>query len=133
MKRLHSLTAIITILLFVVPIFVYPVRGGVEDGRAVFTYGFPFSWFSVYFDSQSGRTFFTEALRMSGGQIHIDFITAILNLIILFIAVRAILVVFGRQQQKRRQKASSKQLEKEIPQDDVSPKKDDPKDLPKEP
>ena len=116
MKRLHILTAIITILLFVVPIFVYPVRGGVEDGRAVFTYGFPFSWFSVYFDSQSGRTFFTE----------------ILNLIILFIAVRAILVVFGRQQQKRRQKASSKQL-KTTPQDDASPKKDDPKDLPKEP
>ena len=108
MKRLHIITAIIAILIFVVPIFVYPVRGTVEDGQTIFSYGFPFNWFSLYFESQSGRTFFTEALRMCGGHFHIDFITAILNLIILFIAVRAILVVFGRQQMKRRQKADEK-------------------------
>ena len=108
MKRLHILTAIIAILIFIVPIFVYPVRGTVENGQTIFSYGFPFKWFDLYFESESGRTFFTEALPMCGGHFHIDFITAILNLIILFIAVRAILVVFGRQQMKRRQKADEK-------------------------
>ena len=101
MKWLSRRSLLITAILFLAPIFCYPVRGTLSNNITTYTYGFPFSWFSIHFTAHGGRVFFWQAIATPNQGIDIDFITAILNFIILYIIVRAIVNVFiSRKKQK---------------------------------
>lgn len=108
MSWLDKRCLIVTSILFVLPIFVYPVRGSIGHSVTTYTYGFPFSWFSIHFTARGGRLFLWQALSVPNQGINIDFITAILNFIILYIIVRAIINVFGKKKQKYQQQKQSK-------------------------
>ena len=101
MKWISGRSLLISAILFVAPIFCYPVRGTLSNNITTYTYGFPFSWFSVHFSARGGRAFFWQAITTQDGGIHIDFITAILNFIILYIVVRAVINVFTQKKKKR--------------------------------
>lgn len=111
MKWLSRRSLLIAAILFVAPIFCYPVRGTLSNNITTYTYGFPFSWFSIHFTAHGGRVFFWQAISTPNQGFEIDFITAILNFIILYIVVRAIINVFSRKKQKRgpAEKKSDKQ------------------------
>ena len=101
MRWISGRSLLISILLFVAPIFCYPVRGTLSNNITTYTYGFPFSWFSIHFTARGGRVFFWQAIASQHQGIEIDFITAILNFIILYIVVRAVINVFSQQKKKR--------------------------------
>ena len=113
MRWLDKRCVIATLILFVLPVFVYPVRGSIGHSITTYTYGFPFSWFSIHFTARGGRLFLWHALAVPNQGIEIDFITAILNLIILYIIVRAIINVFGKKKQKYQQQKQSKKESEE--------------------
>ncbi|MDD5952776.1 MAG: hypothetical protein PUC32_03870 [Oscillospiraceae bacterium] len=102
----------ISSVLFALPILVYPVRGSIGQNITTYTYGFPFPWFSVHFTARGGRLFLWQALSSPFQSFHIDFITAILNFIILYVAVRAIFIVFGQKKQAYHEKKSKKEENK---------------------
>lgn len=101
MKWLSRRSLLITAILFLAPIFCYPVRGTLSNNITTYTYGFPFSWFSIHFTAHGGRVFFWQAITTPNQGIDIDFITAILNFIILYIIVRAIVNVFISRKKKK--------------------------------
>lgn len=126
MRHLHIRTAILTILLFVLPTLCYPVRGGIGSAVTVFTYGFPFSWLNVHFSAHSGRIFLFQALCLQDQGVTVDLITAFLDLVILFVAIRAVLLVFGNQHRKHReQKAAKQQTEADEQEQEQEPPKQD--------
>ena len=101
MKWLNGRSLLISAVLFIAPIFCYPVRGALSNNITTYTYGFPFSWISVHFSARGGRVFFWQAITSQDQGISIDFITAILNFIILYIVVRAVINVFSQKKKKR--------------------------------
>lgn len=104
MRRINIRTALITVALFVVPLFLYPARGGIGSTTTVFTYGFPFSWFTVHFSAHGGRLILFQALAIQDQGVDVDIITAFLDLVILFFVIRAVWVVFGNQRRQHREK-----------------------------
>ena len=102
MKWINGRSFLISVVLFVAPIFCYPVRGTLSNNVTTYTYGFPFSWFSVHFTARGGRVFFWQAVTSQHQSIGIDFITAILNLIILYIVVQAVINVFINRKKKKK-------------------------------
>lgn len=108
MRWLDKRCVIVTAILFVLPVFIYPVRGSIGHSITTYTYGFPFSWISLHFTARGGRLFFWQAILSADQGFEIDFITAILNLIILYIIVRALINVFGKRKQKYQEKKSKK-------------------------
>ena len=107
MRFISKRCLIIAAILFVVPIFVYPVSGSIGHDITTYTFGFPFKWISVHFTAHGGRLFFTEALVSDPQGFDFAIITAILNFIILYIVVRAIIVVFGQKRQEYKKKKKS--------------------------
>ncbi len=101
-------SAIIAPIVFLLPLFIYPVRGTSISNITTYTFGFPFAWFSVRFTARGGRLFLWQALAAPNQGIRIDIITAILNLIILYIIVQAILTVFIKKQKKYKAQKQSK-------------------------
>ena len=95
MNWLNKRCLLIAAIFFVLPIFIYPVRGSIGHSITTYTYGFPFSWLSVHFTARGGRLFIWQALSSQPQGVQIDFITAILNFIILYVIIRALIIVFG--------------------------------------
>ena len=108
MNGLNKRCLIVASIVFVLPIFVYPVRGSIGHSITTYTYGFPFSWFSVHFTARGGRLFIWQALASQPQGFDVDIITAILNFIILYVIVRALIIVFGRKKEEYRKKQSQK-------------------------
>lgn len=108
MKWLNKQCLIIAAIIFVIPIFVYPVSGSIGHDITTYTFGFPFKWISIYFTAHGGRLFFIEALASDVQGIDFSIITAVLNFIILYICVRAIIVVFGQKRREYRNKKFEK-------------------------
>lgn len=108
MRWINKPALIIASFLFVLPVLVYPVRGIISNNVSTYTYGFPFAWFSVYYTAQTDRVFFWQALAEPNQGIHIDFITAILNFIILYIVMQAIIRVFWSKKKQHQEKKQQK-------------------------
>ena len=108
MNWLNKRCLLIAAIFFVLPIFIYPVRGSIGHSITTYTYGFPFSWLSVHFTARGGRLFIWQVLSSQPQGVQIDFITAILNFIILYVIIRALIIVFGRKKEKYRQKHHKK-------------------------
>ena len=108
MNWLNKRCLLIAAIFFVLPIFIYPVRGSIGHSITTYTYGFPFSWLSVHFTARGGRLFIWQALSSQPQGVQIDFITAILNFIILYVIIRALIIVFGRKKEKYRKKHNKK-------------------------
>lgn len=51
MRFFNWKTAIVSLVIFVVPIFFYPVSGTMTNGVTTYSYGFPSNWLSVRFDT----------------------------------------------------------------------------------
>ena len=79
MNWLNKRCLLIAAIFFVLPIFIYPVRGSIGHSITTYTYGFPFSWLSVHFVAPGGRLFIWQALSSQPQGVQIDFITAILK------------------------------------------------------
>ena len=118
MRFISKRCLLISAILFVVPIFVYPVSGSIGHDITTYTFGFPFKWISVHFTAHGGRLFFTEALASDPQSFDFAIITAILNFIILYIVVRAIIVVFGQKHRQYIDKKHGKDHHKENPTPD---------------
>lgn len=110
MNWLNKRCLLIAAIFFVLPIFIYPVRGSIGHSITTYTYGFPFSWLSVHFTARGGRLFIWQALSSQPQGVQIDFITAILNFIILYVIIRALIIVFGRKKEKYRKNIIKKQI-----------------------
>ncbi len=110
MRFVSKRCIVLAAIFFVVPIFVYPVSGSIGHDITTYTFGFPFKWISIQFTAHGGRLFFTEALVSDPQGFDFAIITAILNFIILYIIVRAIIVVFGHKRQQYKNKKSEKEL-----------------------
>ncbi len=115
-KRINIISGILAVLIFVIPFLFFPTRGGLDIDSTVYTYGFPFPWFYIFFEAHSGRLIFFQAVSSNFQSFDIKFLTAILDLIILFIAIRALITVFGRTRENYVKK--KKQHEKEYSQQD---------------
>ena len=108
MNWLNKRCLLIAAIFFVLPIFIYPVRGSIGHSITTYTYGFPFSWLSVHFTARGGRLFIWQALSSQPQGVQIDFITAILNLIILFVIIGDFIFLFGLKKEKYRKKKNKK-------------------------
>lgn len=121
MRFVSKRCLILSAIFFVMPIFVYPVSGSIGHDITTYTYGFPFKWISIHFTAHGGRLFFTEALASEPQSFDFAIITAILNFIILYIVVRAVIVVFGqKREQYKKKKSGSKELPEEPDPSDKS-------------
>ena len=96
MKRFDWRIVLISIGIFIVPPLAIPASGVLTEGITEYTYGFPFSWFSVYFSSRGGKAFLVQALSEPHSGIHISIISAVMNLLIIYIVLNAIVKVFGK-------------------------------------
>ena len=94
MRHFHWKTAIVSILVFILPMFFYPVSGTMIDGVTTFSYGFPSKWLSLHFQNQGGRLFGFELFGANIISFNISFLTALLDLLIIYFVLTAFIKVF---------------------------------------
>ena len=94
MKRFNWKIGLVTVFFFVVPTLAIPHTGTMENDVLMFSYGFPFQWISVSFSARGGRAFLVQILSEPFQNLHFDFLTAVLNLIIIYAVLSSILHVF---------------------------------------
>ena len=87
-------TAIVSLVIFIVPIFFYPVSGTMTNGVTTYSYGFPSNWLSVQFDTQGGRLFGFELFGANIVGTNISILTALLDLLVIYLVVTAFVKVF---------------------------------------
>ena len=87
--------AIVTVIVFLLIPCLVPTRGTLENNITSFTYGFPFPWFTVEFESRGGSAILPALLNERSSGLDIDYITAILNLIILYSCIYAVFYFFS--------------------------------------
>ena len=81
-------------VIFVVPIFFYPVSGTMTNGVTTYSYGFPSNWLSVRFDTQGGRLFGFELFGAKIVGTNVSILTALLDLLVIYLVVTAFVKVF---------------------------------------
>ena len=79
MRFFNWKTAIVSLVIFVVPIFFYPVSGTMTNGVTTYSYGFPSNWLSVRFDTQGGRLFGFELFGVNIVGTNVSILTALLS------------------------------------------------------
>ena len=82
MRFFNWKTAIVSLVIFVVPIFFYPVSGTMTNGVTTYSYGFPSNWLSVRFDTQGGRLFGFELFGANIVGTNVSILTALLDLLV---------------------------------------------------
>ncbi len=95
MRFFNWKTAIVSLVIFVVPIFFYPVSGTMTNGVTTYSYGFPSNWLSVRFDTQGGRLFGFELFGANIVGTNVSILTALLDLLVIYLVVTAFVKVFG--------------------------------------
>ena len=94
MRFFNWKTAIASLVIFIVPIFFYPVSGTMTNGVTTQSYGFPSNWLSVQFDAQGGRLFGFELFGANIVGTNISILTALLDLLVIYLVVTAFVKVF---------------------------------------
>lgn len=94
MRFFNWKTAIVSLVIFIVPIFFYPVSGTMTNGVTTYSYGFPSNWLSVQFDTQGGRLFGFELFGANIVGTNISILTALLDLLVIYLVVTAFVKVF---------------------------------------
>lgn len=94
MRFFNWKTAIVSLVIFIVPIFFYPVSGTMTNGVTTYSYGFPSNWLSVRFDTQGGRLFGFELFGANIVGTNISILTALLDLLVIYLVVTAFVKVF---------------------------------------
>lgn len=94
MRYFHWKTAIVSVIIFVLPIFFYPVSGAMTDGVTTYSYGFPSKWLSLQFQNQGGRLFGFELFGAHIVGVDISILTALLDLLIIYFVLTAFVKVF---------------------------------------
>ena len=94
MRFFNWKTAIVSLVIFVVPIFFYPVSGTMTNGVTTYSYGFPSNWLSVRFDTQGGRLFGFELFGANIVGTNVSILTALLDLLVIYLVVTAFVKVF---------------------------------------
>lgn len=94
MRFFNWKTAIVSLVIFVVPIFFYPVSGTMANGVTTYSYGFPSNWLSVRFDTQGGRLFGFELFGANIVGTNVSILTALLDLLVIYLVVTAFVKVF---------------------------------------
>lgn len=94
MRHFHWKTAIISVIIFTLPIFFYPVSGTMIDGVTTYSYGFPSKWLSLRYQNQGGRLFGFELFQAKNVNVDISFLTGILDLLIIYLILTAFVKVF---------------------------------------
>lgn len=94
MRFFNWKTAIVSLIIFIVPIFFYPVSGTMTNGVTTYSYGFPSNWLSVRFDTQGGRLFGFELFGADIVGVDISYLTALLDLLVIYLVVTAFVKVF---------------------------------------
>ncbi len=115
MKRFDWRILIVSVTIFLIPPLCIPARGVLTEDITSYVYGFPFSWFTVYFESRGGKAFLVQALMEQHEGISISIVSAILNLAIIYIVINAIITVFWK---KHRQKTPPKDPPQTLPKDE---------------
>ncbi len=93
-KRFDWRIILISVAIFIIPPLAIPSRGVLTEGITSYVYGFPFSWFSIFFESRGGEAFLVQALLEPHSGISVNIISAIMNLLIIYIVVNAVIKVF---------------------------------------
>lgn len=94
MKRIDWRIFLVSLAIFIIPPLAVPARGVLTDELTSYAYGFPFSWITVSFDSRGGKAFLVQVLFERHQGISVSILGAILNIVILYIAINAIVTVF---------------------------------------
>ncbi|MCI9575588.1 MAG: hypothetical protein HFJ84_02700 [Clostridiales bacterium] len=94
MKRFDWRIILISVAIFIIPPLAIPTRGVLTEGITTYVYGFPFSWFSIFFESRGGKAFLVQALSEPHSGISVSIVSAIMNLLIIYIVVNAVVKVF---------------------------------------
>ena len=74
--------------------FFYPVSGTMTNGVTTYSYGFPSNWLSVRFDTQGGRLFGFELFGANIVGTNVSILTALLDLLVIYLVVTAFVKVF---------------------------------------
>lgn len=114
MKRFDWRIILLTVAIFIIPPLAIPSRGVLSEGITSYVYGFPFSWFTVYFQSRGGRVFLVQALSEPNHGVSVSILSAALNLVIIYAVLHAIVAVFLK---KRRSEPPHKKPPEEPPED----------------
>lgn len=94
MRFFNWKTAIVSLVIFTIPIFFYPVSGTMTNGVTTYSYGFPSNWLTVQFDTQGGRLFGFELFGSDIVGTNISILTALVDLLVIYLVVTAFVKVF---------------------------------------
>lgn len=94
MKQFDWRVFLASVAIFIIPPLAVPSRGVLAEGITSYVYGFPFSWFTVYFESRGGKAFLVQALSEPNHGVSVSILSAVLNLIIIYVVLHAIVTVF---------------------------------------
>ncbi len=94
MRFFNWKTAVVSLVIFIVPIFFYPVSGTMINGVTTYSYGFPSNWLSVQFENQGGRLFGFELFGAEIIGTNISVLTALVDLLVIYLVVTAFVKVF---------------------------------------
>lgn len=100
MKRFDWRIVLVSVAIFLIPPLCIPSRGVLTEEITSYVYGFPFSWFTVYFKSRGGKAFLVQTLFEENQGIAISILSAVLNLVIIYIAINAVVTVFWKKRHK---------------------------------
>ena len=94
MRYFNWKTAIVSVVIFLLPVFFYPVSGSISNGVTTYSFGFPANWLTVWFDNRGGRLFGFELLISGVAGASFSILTAVLDLLIIYFVVTAFVKVF---------------------------------------
>ena len=94
MRYFNWKTAIVSVVIFVLPMLFYPVMGTMANGITTYSYGFPSTWLTVQLETPGGRLFGFELFGADIVQTNVSVLTAVLDLLVIYFVVTAFVRVF---------------------------------------
>ncbi len=94
MRYFHWKTVIVSILVFILPVFLYPVSGTMSNGVTTYSYGFPSPWLSLQFENRGGSLCGFEIFGSNIAGSNVSILTALLDLLIIYLVLAALVKVF---------------------------------------
>lgn len=94
MRYFHWKTAIVSVLIFLLPVFLYPVSGTMSNGVTTYSYGFPSPWLSLQFENRGGNLCGFEVFGSDIAGSNVSILTALLDLLIIYLVLAALVKVF---------------------------------------
>lgn len=94
MRFFNWKTAIVSLVIFIVPIFFYPVSGTMTNGVTTYRTVSILTGYLYQFDTQGGRLFGFELFGANIVGTNISILTALLDLLVIYLVVTAFVKVF---------------------------------------